>query len=142
MPQTTLSGGCLCGCVRYTLKGDPVLTAVCHCSMCRKASAAPAVAWAMYRQDQVTLSQAGLREYHSSPEATRSFCQECGTQIAFRADYVPGMIDITLGSLDDPNALEPTLHYWYSKHLSWVHFGDSLPKYPEFPLQEVGEIEA
>ena len=142
MNQTPLSGGCQCGGVRYALAGDPVFTAICHCTMCRRASAAPAVAWAMYREEQVTLSHTTLHEYQSSADARRGFCGQCGTQICFHADYIPGLIDITIGSLDDPNALEPTLHYWYSKHLSWVRFDDALPKHQEFPPQDGGETEA
>jgi Protein of unknown function (DUF998) len=43
---------------------------------------------------------------------------------------------LAFGSLDNPNAVEPELHYWYSEHLSWVAFEDTLPKHPEFPPQE------
>jgi hypothetical protein len=45
---------------------------------------------------------------------------------------IGGLVDITIGSLDDPAAIQPTLHYWYSKHLSWFGCEDGLPKYEEF----------
>ena len=48
-------GGCQCGAIRYRAVGEPVLAALCHCSSCRRASAAPTTAWAMYPQAQVTL---------------------------------------------------------------------------------------
>lgn len=133
MPETTLSGGCQCGNVRYTLSGAPVMTALCHCSMCRRANAAPAVAWAMYSDEQLTFTNEKPAEYQSSTEGRRGFCPRCGTQISFVADYIPGLIDVTIGSLDDPNALAPEFHYWYSRHLDWLAVADSLPKHAEFP---------
>lgn len=133
---TTLSGGCQCGDVRYTLSGAPLLTAICHCSMCRRANAAPCVAWAMYREDQVAFTHTKPAQYPSSSEGKRGFCPRCGTQISFVADYIPGLVDVTIGSLDDPDALPPGFHYWYSRHLDWLAVADSLPKYPEFPPQD------
>jgi hypothetical protein len=101
--------------------------------MCRRAHAAPAVAWAMYQEGQVNFSKAQPKSFASSPEAKRSFCEVCGTQISFTASFLPGLIDITVGSLDNPETVKPTLHYWYSKHLSWAEFADTLPRHPELP---------
>ncbi|MGH8284563.1 MAG: GFA family protein [Steroidobacteraceae bacterium] len=56
-------GGCQCGAVRYRIAGHPVIAAVCHCSMCRRANAAPAVAWAMFQEAQVTFVRGTLTSY-------------------------------------------------------------------------------
>ena len=131
--MSKLEGGCQCGAVRYRIAGEPILAAMCHCSMCRRANAAPAVAWAMYAQAQVEFTRAEPRTYTSSPGCRRGFCPECGSQITFSADYIPGLIDITIGSMDEPDRVAPTLHYWESKRLPWLHFADAWPRYPEFP---------
>jgi hypothetical protein len=47
-----------------------------------------------------------------------------------------GLIDIAIGSLDQPAAITPSLHYWDSKRLPWVQFSDELPRYPEVPPVE------
>lgn len=111
MTDTPLEGGCQCGAVRYTISGSPVLAALCHCSMCRRANAAPVVAWAMFRKPEVRFTKGAVTAYSSSPEARRGFCAACGTQISFTASYIPGLIDITIGSLDRPDAVAPSLHY-------------------------------
>lgn len=136
MSEDNLQGGCQCGAVRYRVSGEPMMAALCHCTMCRRASAAPAVAWALYGEDQVELDRSKLKHYASSEEAQRAFCPECGTQIAFTASFLPGLVDITIGSLDEPARLEPSFHYWHAEHLAWAEFADQLPRHAGFPPME------
>ena len=133
MSDRNYNGGCQCGAIRYQITGKPIMAAICHCSMCRRANAAPVVAWAMFEQSQVSFTNARPKTYVSSSEAERGFCSTCGTQISFTAEYIPGLIDITVGSLDEPDSITPELHYWHSNHLAWVAFADELPRHPEFP---------
>jgi hypothetical protein len=90
----------------------------------------------MYKESQVSFLTERPAQYQSSSEAKRGFCARCGSQIYFVATYIPGLIDMTIGSLDSPNEVAPTFHYWESKRLSWIHFADQLPRYPEFPPTE------
>jgi hypothetical protein len=131
-----LTGGCQCGAVRYVAIGEPLMTAICHCTRCRRANAAPAVGWALFTQGQVQFTGAEPKAYESSPGVQRRFCGDCGTQICFEANYLPGLIDLTLGSLDQPERAPPQFHYWESRRLSWLVFGDELPRHPEFPPAE------
>jgi len=133
MSEQQLEGGCQCGHIRYEIVGEPMLTAVCHCTMCRRAHAAPAVAWAMFEESQVKLTKHEPKQHQSSENAQRGFCAECGTQITFTADFLPGLIDISIGSLDNPESIVPSLHCWHAKHLSWAEFADDLPRHPELP---------
>jgi hypothetical protein len=91
------------------------------------------VAWIMFQASQVEFTHGRPKHYDSSPGATRGFCAACGTQICFTADYIPGLIDLTVGSLDQPASVEPAMHYWDSKRLPWVRFADNLPRHAEFP---------
>jgi len=136
MPDPVLEGGCQCRAVRYRIAGGPMMAALCHCSMCRRAHAAPAVAWALYQDSQVAFLETQPATYESSPGARRGFCTRCGTPLCFTADYIPRLIDIAIGSLDDPSRVPPTFHYWESVRLPWLHLSDSLPRYPEFPPTE------
>jgi len=133
MADQEIEGGCQCGAIRYRIVGRPLVAAICHCSMCRRAHAAPAVAWAMFQDSQVSFVNGQPATWASSPEARRGFCRACGTQISFTATFLPGLIDIAIGSLDNPEGMPPTLHIWESRRLPWVHFADDLPRYPELP---------
>jgi len=133
MSNTKLEGGCQCGAVRYEVAGVPLMAAICHCTMCRRANAAPAVAWALFEESQVTFTQTAPKRYCSSEEAVRGFCDVCGTQISFTATYIPGLIDLTVGSMDQPESATPEFHYWHSEHLAWAEFADGLPRHAGFP---------
>jgi hypothetical protein len=87
----------------------------------------------MFRQEQVRFTKRKPAEFASSPGARRGFCPTCGTPLSFTGSAIPGLIDITIGSLDRPEALAPTLHYWDSKRLPWMKFADGLPVYPQLP---------
>jgi hypothetical protein len=118
--------------VRYEASGSPLFVAICHCTMCRRAHAAPAVAWAMFRDSDVAFT--GKRAlYKSSADAERGFCGACGTQISFTAGNMPGLIDLTVGSLDRPQDVTPTLHYWDAERLPWLKVADGLPRHAGSP---------
>lgn len=133
MNERMRTGGCQCGAIRYEVRGEPLFVALCHCSMCRRAGAAPAIAWAMFQEPQVRMTNQPVATYRSSAEGRRGFCRECGTQIQFTGDFIPGLIDLTVGSFDHPEDLPPSLHYWDSKRLPWVKFADDLPRHADFP---------
>jgi hypothetical protein len=90
----------------------------------------------MYHETDVTFLKSRPTTYASSQAARRGFCAQCGTQISFTADYIPGLVDITIGSLDRPEALAPRFHYWDAKRLPWLSVCDDLPRFPEFPPVE------
>ena len=137
MTTQKLEGGCQCGAVRYQITGEPVMTSVCHCAICRRVSATPSMAWAMFKKHQVSFIQGEPAHYESSDAGERGFCSSCGTQISLTATYIPGLIDITLGSLDNPMAIAPTRHYWGTRRLPWPQFAYSIPKvYEHLPAQE------
>jgi hypothetical protein len=135
MQAARLEGGCLCGSIRYRVQGDPVTVALCHCTMCRRSAGAPVVAWAMFALDTLEFVRDEPARYASSPGVRRGFCGRCGTTLTFSADFLPGLVDITVASLDDPAGLPPRMHIWESRRLPWLTLGDGLPRHPEFPPQ-------
>jgi hypothetical protein len=122
-----LTGGCFCGKVRYEAGGAPYNQSICHCSMCRRTSGAPFVAWFSVPRSQFRLS-GEPRRFRSSGKATRSFCAECGTALTFELDGADE-IDVTTASLDDPNRVPPTDHIYTESRIDWVKLGDGLPQF-------------
>ena len=123
-----VSGGCACGRTRYRARGVPRDRTLCHCTDCRRASAAPAVAWVTFRASEIewTLTPT-VRQ--SSQRAMRGFCPDCGTQLSFFLVAEPNAVDLTLCSLDDPEALTPQDHTYTRSQLSWLQTADHWPRY-------------
>jgi hypothetical protein len=130
-----LEGGCLCGAVRYAVSAEPVAVALCHCSMCRRSAGAPVVAWAMFPIAGFSYVSGKPAVHASSPGVGRAFCGACGTQLAFTAEFLPGLVDVTVASFDDPSALPPQMHIWESRRLPWLATTDRLPRHAELPPQ-------
>jgi hypothetical protein len=128
MTNQKLEGGCQCGAIRYQITGEPLMSSICHCAICRRASATSSMAWAMFRKPQVTFLQGDPARFTSSAGGERGFCSACGTQLCLTATFLPGLIDITLGSLDHPEAITPVRHYWGTRRLPWTQFAYSLPR--------------
>lgn len=116
----SLTGGCLCGRVRYRADGDPNWVAYCHCRSCRRATGAPVTAYAGYPQDRVSFTEGAPQFYASSPGVQRGFCPQCGTPLTFAGQAWPGELHIHLGSLDDPEALVPEREGFAEERVSWV----------------------
>jgi hypothetical protein len=130
-------GGCFCGAVRFRVEGDASMLAMCHCSMCRRVSGAPAVAWAMFSQEQVTIT--GTPAHHaSSPGVERGHCAQCGTTLSFTADFLPGLIDLTVASFDAPESLPPAFEYWTANRISWMPQNMRLPHHEGLPPMAEG----
>ena len=133
------SGGCCCGAIRYEADGPRSHETSCHCSTCRRTSGAPFVAWVTFPSAGVRVTRGDPVAFRSSPNAVRSFCGRCGTQLFFRQDALPDQTDVTIASLDDPEAIPPRDHTFVRSRLSWVRLADGLPEHsgtrPEPPLR-------
>ncbi|WP_322011965.1 GFA family protein [Paraburkholderia sp. J12] len=125
-----LKGGCLCGQIRYEIEGEPEDCTVCHCADCRHASGAPCTAWLSVRLSSFRFIVGVPRVVASSPGVERSFCGVCGTPLTYRHASFENEVDVSAGSLDDPEAVSPAHHTWTSQKLGWVVLADGLPQHP------------
>jgi hypothetical protein len=123
-----LTGGCLCGAVRYRIEGRPKgSVAHCHCTMCRRANGAVAVTWTTLNPDQFEVTRGALARYASSEKGERGFCPTCGSQISFRHADFPDEVDVTVATLDRPEDMPASLHIWTENRLPWLHLDEHLP---------------
>ncbi len=81
-----MTGGCLCGAVRYETTGESFKVIHCHCQSCRKHNSAPVVTLAGFKADQVRFSGDERKIYESSPGVGRAFCGKCGTPLTWEGD--------------------------------------------------------
>ena len=121
-------GGCLCGGVRYRVTGPLRDITTCHCGECRRThgGAAPYTACP---DDQLELlvdvGLAWIESPHSTTNAVRGFCANCGSSLFWKAperDYTA----IAAGSVDEPSGLHSIDHIWWDARADW-EVPDGLP---------------
>ena len=129
-PPPEITGRCYCGETRIEAAAFPSAVAYCHCTDCRRVTGAPVAAFAAFDSADVTFSPNEGRKVSMSPGVTRSFCECCGSPLAGRYDYLPGMVYIALGLLDQAEKIPPTLHAHVDGKLPWLHIRDDLERHP------------
>ena len=126
-----LTGGCLCGAIRYTVSVPLREVYFCHCAQCRRAqgSAFAASVPAPRAAFKLLQGEAQLKSYRSSPHKRRWFCGECGAPLYSEVDEAP-LLRLRAGSLDDSSPLTPVAHIFAEARPAWDAILDQLPRYP------------
>ena len=127
----TITGGCLCGAVRWTSTEAPVVTRVCWCRDCQYLGAGSGTVNTCFRAatfevtgktgDYASLAASGNRMH-------RRFCPACGTALFSEAEARPHLIFVRAGSFDDPNQAAPAMTIWTSSAPRWACFDEKLPR--------------
>ena len=124
--KVPVTGGCLCGEIRYEIT-EPVIECVfCHCRMCQKGIGAPVSAGSVYPVDALHFTKGEPKYYRSSPFAERGFCANCGSSLTFRAVSPPVTPDwadwivIETPTLDNPEPNAPTWHIGVESQMPWL----------------------
>ena len=133
--STVHRGSCLCGGVRYEYSGEFGQFVYCHCSKCRKAQGSAFASNAPVEEAKFHLLQGSelLKAYASSPGKQRVFCGNCGSPIYSRADALPGVLRLRLGTLDTPVGKKPQAHIFAASRAEWYDILDGLPQHAERP---------
>jgi hypothetical protein len=124
------TGGCLCGAVRYEVRGALRPIIVCHCTQCRRMTGHVMAATAARLADFRLLSESCLGWYASSAEARRGFCSHCGSTLFWQGagrDY----LSIAAGTLDDASGLQIACHIFTADKGDYYEITDSAPQLPD-----------
>ncbi len=148
-----ITGGCLCGGVRYELSEPLSEGGLCHCRVCQKTTGSAFEALVQCSVTEFHYTKGEPKRYRSSSIMEKCFCPDCGSTLTDRypvrwGAVTPDMVWVHIGTLDKPEAVSIASHYGVESQLPWVHFDDGLPRYrcdedPElaaaFAAAEAGE---
>ena len=130
-----MRGSCLCGAVRYEVRGALGRIVHCHCSMCRKSSGAAFVSWSRVKAADFALlgGEDEIEAYESSADVRRTFCRKCGATLQYAEPSKPDHFFLAVGTLDDDPGVRPAMHIFTASKAPWLDIADGLPQHAASP---------
>lgn len=133
----TITGGCLCGALRYEATAEPTFAGFCYCGDCRKASGGGSIGFMGFPASAVRFS-GPTRQFTSKAlrgEATRNFCPTCGGLVFGGVVGESDSHTIYAGSLDDPSRFRPTMAIFNRDRPAWAPMPPDLTVFETMPAQ-------
>lgn len=130
------TGRCLCGACAFTIAGDPIVVAHCHCLDCQRLSGAGHTTGAMFAEAGVTITGEPAT-YELTSDAgntvTRLFCGACGSPLFGKNTGMPGVMTVSAGALDAPDGLAPQVVVFARTRRAWDVMDPALPTFDGQP---------
>lgn len=98
-----MTGGCLCGAVRFRLAHAPDAFGACHCKMCQRWTGAPYLGVEVAGGDVAWQGEPAV--YASSDWGERGFCAVCGSTLFWRMRDGSGSTVLSLGAFDETDGI-------------------------------------
>lgn len=131
-----ITGGCLCGAVRYEANATPLMTRACWCRVCQYFAAGNAAVNLVFPAEAVTIT-GELKDFESIADSGnvmhRKFCPSCGVQLFSQAEVRPHILIVRAGTLDDPKNTKLDALIWTSSAPGWAYLDPNIPHFEKQP---------
>ena len=128
--MTGITGGCLCGQVRFRASGAPIRGHLCHCRDCQRFTGSAFAAGMMFPGAAVSFD--GERAVfavtgRSGHDVLRHFCPRCGSGVAVTGAVLRDIVVLQAGTFDDSTQYRPTTEIFTESAMPWVHAPGGFP---------------
>jgi len=134
VPELPLTGGCLCGGVRFEVTEPALSAGYCHCTRCRRRTGAAASPQARISPGslRITAGENLVRTYQPPDGFAKSFCSACGSALWSRQPEGGDVMSVRLGAFDADPGVRPSYRQFTAYAAPWEPLpDDGLPRYPE-----------
>jgi hypothetical protein len=135
MPDLPLTGGCLCGAVRFEVTEPLVSASYCHCTRCQRRTGTAASAQARVAPGSLNVIRGAelVAEWVPADEGwPKCFCSACGSALWSRSRTEDGVYGVRLGAFDADPGIRPEYHQYVAYAAPWEELpDDGLPRYDE-----------
>jgi hypothetical protein len=136
MADIPLTGGCLCGGVRFRVDAPLVVATYCHCTRCQRRTGTAASAQARIQPGSLTVTHGEelIRSYAPPDGFPKLFCGACGSALWSQSPDDPEIISVRLGAFDGDPGIRPSLRQYVAYAAPWEPIPeDGLPRHAERP---------
>ena len=135
--EPSVTGGCLCGAVRFELTEPAANAGYCHCTRCQRRTGSAVSAQARIDGRTFTLLSGAeqVRAWrHPDGGFEKCFCSECGAHLFSRNPDDATQMSIRMGAFDGDPGVRPSFRQFVAYAAPWEPIpDDGLPRYPERP---------
>jgi hypothetical protein len=135
--EVRITGGCLCGAIRYEADHHPLVSALCHFRMCQKNFGSAFSTVLGFKSSRFRILSGEPVCYQSSEFVQRNFCGSRASPIAYQRDDTEFVV-IQMGTLDHPGKYEPKAQIYTDTKISWVdiqsHLTDKTLEMPSYKV--------
>jgi hypothetical protein len=134
VPDLPLTGGCLCGGVRFEVAEPLVTASYCHCTRCQRRTGTAASAQARVAPGSFRIVRGAelVRSYAPEGGFAKEFCSSCGSALWSRAPEDPEVVSVRLSAFDKDPGIRPSYRQFVAYAAAWEPLpDDGLPRYPE-----------
>lgn len=143
-----LTGRCLCGKVRYTVRpGFRMRPYACHCHDCQRRTGSAFGIQLGVAEADLSVEGEVVEGRHVQPSGAVAgifACSACLTRLWTSNDQRPGIVNLRAGTLDTSPGIEPAAHFWVSSKQPWIMLPadaialDTQPQSPAEWMQLLG----
>jgi hypothetical protein len=136
MAGPRLTGGCLCGGVRFEVDAPLVVASYCHCTRCQRRTGTASSVQARIAPGSLTVTRGEelVRAYEPPDGFAKMFCGTCGSALWSRSRDDPEVMSVRLGVFDADPGIRPSWHQFVAYAAPWQAIpDDGLPRHPERP---------
>jgi hypothetical protein len=133
-PELPLTGGCLCGGVRFEVTEPLVSSSYCHCTRCQRRTGTAASAGARVAPGslRVLRGEKLVASYDPQGGFLKEFCSACGSALWSRDPENPEVMSVRLGAFDGDPGVRPSYRVHVDSAAVWEPIpDDGLPRHPE-----------
>jgi hypothetical protein len=129
-----LTGGCLCGGVRFEVSEPPLFASYCHCTRCQRRTGTAASAQARIAPGsiRVTAGEELVRSFVPEGGFAKDFCSVCGSALWSRSPADGTITSVRLGAFDGDPGVRPGYRQYVAYAAVWEPLpDDGLTRHPE-----------
>jgi len=133
MADLPLTGGCLCGGVRYEISEPFVTAGYCHCTRCQRRTGTAASAQGQIVPGSLRIVQGEelVQEWKPEDGFGKCFCSRCGGALWSR-NHEGEIASVRLGTVDGNPGIRPSFRIFTAYAAVWEPIpDDGLERIPE-----------